>query len=271
MSTYIADYQILEKVDGGTHGERFLAIAPRRVQGFSGQVVMVKALIDNASDEDFRRVANELRLLHSVQSPHLVQVIDAGSDAGRLFFATPYYSAGDLGSAEPSLGDALSCVADAARGAHALHEHGVAHRDIKPQSIFIDGSSGRLGELALAELPPAQQTIGQGPIGSLGYMAPSLLVENKASRQSDIWSLGMTIHYVVAGQLAYRDFPERSLLEACQYLLRVEPAISERLDTKLASIVSRALMIGENEPFVTAQELADQLDVYVASTFFGAT
>jgi len=100
--TKIADYVLRDQLREGNHGTVFLAEPPARL-GLEAPVVALKTLRQHTNDDDFRRVANELRLLNTTESPHVVQLLDAGSDRGRLFFAMPYYSAGSLETAGPQL------------------------------------------------------------------------------------------------------------------------------------------------------------------------
>ena len=172
----------------------------------------VKTLAQQATDQDFKRMSNELRVYATVQSDHLVPVFDAGHQRGRLFYATAYFSDGSLGSpaAPMERHEVIAAVADAALGAHALHEAGIAHRDIKPANIMVDRSGPRaqLGDLGLAQvINPGQTVTGIGPVGTIEYLAPEQVQGERATRASDIWALGVTLHRAVSGRGVYANFP----------------------------------------------------------------
>jgi serine/threonine protein kinase len=130
----IADYSFVERLGEGNHGTFWLARRPARLTAVTAEFVAVKTLAQQATDQDFARMANELRVYAAVESPHLVPIYDAGHHNGRLFYATAYFADGSLGAPARPMDrpEVVSAVADAAAGAHALHEAGIAHRDIKP-------------------------------------------------------------------------------------------------------------------------------------------
>lgn len=81
-------------------------------------------------------------------------------------------------------------------GLHFLHHHGIAHRDVKPQNIFIDGDTGDavLGDLGVSAIVySAEERLAEtdGPVkGTPLYMSPEVLRGQPASFANDIWALG---------------------------------------------------------------------------------
>jgi len=99
MMEQLADYTIRQTMRESNHGLIFLAEPPERL-GITGEVVALKALRGHSDADDFRRMANELRLLHSVDSDYVIELLDAGNSGGRLFFATRYCPDGSLEDAK---------------------------------------------------------------------------------------------------------------------------------------------------------------------------
>ena len=257
----IGDYEIIDAIGDGNHGVYHTARPPARL-GLTDPIVMLKVLDDYGSADDFKRITNELRLLHSLRSPHLVELLDAGSVDGRMYLATRHYPAGALEQAGPQLlrSGRVAIVADAARGAHDMHEVGVAHRDINPANIFIDRTRGRLADLGLAQtLAGATATIGTGPIGSLQFIDPDLVWGGKASRSTDIWSLGITLHCVLSDLPPLGDIPQDSLLAAFRHVVHNQPTLDHSFEPELLGVVDRCLAPVDKR-FETALELADALD-----------
>ncbi|MFK8025447.1 MAG: serine/threonine protein kinase [Ilumatobacter sp.] len=256
----IADYEVIDTVGDGNHGVYHTAKPPTRL-GLADPVVTLKVLDDYGSADDFRRITNELRLLHSLRSPHLVELLDAGSVDGRMYLATRHYPAGALDSASGlSRSARVAVVADAARGAHQMHEVGVAHRDINPSNIFIDRTRGRLADLGLAEtLAGATATIGTGPLGSLQFIDPDLVWGGKASRATDIWSLGITLHCSLSDLAPFGDIPTDNLLSAFRHVVHTPPQLDHTFEPELLGVVHRSLAPIEQR-FDTALALANALD-----------
>ena len=257
----IGDYEVIDAVGDGNHGVYHTARPPERL-GLTDPIVRLKVLDDYGSADDFKRITNELRLLHSLRSPHLVELLDAGSVDGRMYLATRHYPAGTLEHAGQELprSTRVAIVADAARGAHDMHEVGVAHRDINPSNTFIDKTRGRLADLGLAQtLAGATATIGTGPIGSLQFIDPDLVWGGKASRSTDVWSLGITLHCVLSDLPPLGDIPEGSLIAAFRHVVHNQPTLDHSFEPELLGVVDRCLAPVDKR-FETALDLADALD-----------
>jgi len=171
-----------------------------------------------------------------------------------------------LGSPSASLSadEVGTVVRDAAHGAHTLHEAGIAHRDIKPDNIMITRSNGtvqgHLADLGLAQIiNPGQTATGIGPVGTIEYLAPELVQGQIASRASDVWALGISLHRGLTGNGVYSDLPQSSLLEALRYLLGADRHVDPSLSEELQTIVGTCLAENPADRFGTAQELADAL------------
>lgn len=261
----IADYELTEWLGEGNHGHFWRAAPPDRL-GIDAGYVAVKVLDGRASDDEFRRFENELRLFASVQSPQLVRLYDAGHQNGTLFYAMEYFPEGSLGAdGQREASYVIAAVADAARGAHALHEVGVAHRDIKPTNIMLSDGGGKLSDLGLAQvLNPGQTVTGRGPIGSIEFMEPGMVRGEKASRASDVWALGATLHKALTGRSVFGEIPTSDVLSALRHILASEPSVDDGLDGNLQSVIGRCLAADAQDRPESAQELADLLDAVVS-------
>jgi serine/threonine protein kinase len=258
----IADYQLTELLGQGASGSYYTARPPARLN-LDVEWVAVKVLDRDATDDDFRRFANELKIFASVESSYLVGLHDAGHQDGRLYYATEYFPLGSLDQPAVTLSvdDMLRAVADAARGAHALHEVGVAHRDIKPGNILLVEDGARLADLGLAQvLDPGLTITGTGPLGPLEYMPPAIARGQTAGRATDIWALGAVLHHALTGMSVYGDIPTNSVLGALRHITDTPPQVDDSLEPAQAVIVEQCLAVHAEDRPLTAEQLAEDIE-----------
>lgn len=257
----IADYEFVRPLGDGNHGTFHLATRPARLPVLDAQVA-VKVMSAPTSEETFRRATKELRAFAAVRSPYLVQLYDAGQEGPVFYYAMEFLPLGSLASpARPLDGsEVLRAVEHAARAAHALHESGLVHRDIKPSNVLLHERGAKLSDLGLAQvLAPGMTVTGMGPLASLEYVDPQVLTGGRASRATDIWSLGATLHAAVAGPGIYGLLPDRDPLLALRKVLSTTPTASADLPPDVRSLVERCIAPDAADRPGTAQELAEAL------------
>lgn len=258
----IADYQFTRPLGDGATSSYHLADAPARL-GIAADQVAVKVLEAASGDETFHRLTRELRTFAKVPSAHLVTLYDAGQDGGRCYYAMEYCPMGSLAQPAEELDRAakVAAVADAARAAHDLHEAGMAHRAIKPSNILLTEGGAKLSDLGLVQLlAPGQTITGLGAVGSVEYLDPSIMRGERASRATDIWALGVTLHRVLTGNSIYGDLPERDPLLAVRRVLSSPPTLDPSLTDAEAELVRRCFDKDLTARFATAAEVANALD-----------
>ena len=129
------------------------------------------------------------------------RLYDAGQQREEVYYSMEYLPGGSVAApAEPLDRDtALKAMAHAARATHALHEAGIAHRDIKPGNVLLYPGGAKLADLGLSHvLRPGITITRMGPAGDIGYLDPGLIRGDWPSRASDVFSLGATLHYALS-------------------------------------------------------------------------
>ncbi len=141
----------------------------------------------------------------------------------------------------------------------------MAHRDIKPANVMLTEDGGKLSDLGLAQvLNPGQTVTGFGPIGAIEYMEPGVVRGDPASRASDIWALGATLHKALAGVSVFGEIPTDDVLSALRHVLNTEPVVSGSLDDGPRRVIAACLAQAPEDRPGTAMELAEQLEVLAA-------
>lgn len=155
--------------------------------------------------------AREAHLGQSISDPHLVPVLDWNLKSAPYYVAMPHLEGTTLEAQlrqnrEVDLPVALWIVRQVAQGLDALHAAGWMHADVKPANIFISpGGHVTLIDLGYARGAHETGSVAERPLaGTLNYLAPEMLTSAlSADIRSDIYSLGIVLYELLAGQLPY--------------------------------------------------------------------
>jgi serine/threonine protein kinase len=255
----IADYEFIRSLGKGNHGEFFVAHTPARLP-IDAEFVAVKVLSGPTSEDIFRRATRELSAFAAVLSPHLVALYDAGQQGEAFYYAMEYLPDGSLGTDGLDRATVIAAVADASRATHALHEAGIVHRDIKPQNVLLQGGHGKLADLGLSQvLAPGVTITGMGSVTSIEYTDPALIQGAAASRATDIFSLGATLHRALSGTGLYGELPEGDAMLALRRVFSHPPTLSPNLDPAAAAAIGWAIAPNAVDRPATALVLAEHL------------
>jgi eukaryotic-like serine/threonine-protein kinase len=258
----IADYTFIRRLGAGAHGVFYLARCPERLP-CSAELVAVKVLSGGSSQDVFRWATRELAAFAAVASPYLVSLYDAGQQGDEVYYSMEYLPGGSLAmpAEPPDRVTSLSALAHAARAAHALHEAGIAHRDIKPGNILLYPGGAKLADLGLSHvLAPGITITRMGPADDIGYLDPCLMRGALPSRASDVFSLGATLHFALTGEGLYGALPEDDPLLAMRRVIAEPPVIAPGLDPDSRDVVAWAIAADPAERPMTALMLAERIE-----------
>jgi len=208
--------------------------------------VAIKALAENwAQRLDVReRFLEEARILRRADSDHIVRVYDIGEADGTPYFVMTYADQGSLAQhltpgVPMPVPRAVDLVTQAGLGLSVLHEHGVVHRDIKPQNLLLR-SGGSAGErLLVADLGVAKAMLHASGltqvVGTPAYMAPEQATGGTIDARADVHALAAVTYQLLTGTLAR----EGSITELAHASLPVAPS---RLNPALPREVDEVLL-----------------------------
>lgn len=259
----VADYELVQLLGEGNHGRYFLARPPARL-GLDAEFVALKVFGDRVGEDAYRRGVRELRAFAAVRSEYLVPVYDAVLE-DTFGYATEYFPLGSLAAPAHALTrqNVRTALEHAARAAHALHESGLAHGDIKPGNVLLadtrTGIAGRLSDLGLARvLTPGTTLTGMGHASAIEFTDPALLAGARPSRRTEVWALGATIHRALAGAGLFGELPDKQPLLAIRKVLSARPQVHPSLPQAEAALVWDCIGEGENR-IPTAVAVAERL------------
>jgi serine/threonine-protein kinase len=261
-------YELERELGRGAMGTVYLGRDPR-----INRVVAVKAIplaqefegtaLQEARDRFFREAEMAGRLKH----PSIVTVYDAGEDGGIAYIAMEYVRGRLL--SEHATSDALLPAAQVleivARIGDALdyaHAQDIVHRDIKPSNVIFDPATldTKITDFGIARLTNSSATRSGIVLGTPSFMAPEQLEGRTVNGRSDLFSLGVTLFQLLAGQLPFRADSMTGLMDkianAPHPPLRT---IRPDLPPCVGLIVDRALQKDPARRFVTGAEMARAL------------
>ena len=225
--------------------------------------VMAPAL---ASDPGVReRLRREALSAARLDHPNVVSVYDAGGLGERAYIAMQLVEGralSDLVGLPDMTVERIAAVVEMVASAldHA-HARGVVHRDVKPQNILVEDSTGRalLTDFGIAAAAGQERLTSTGDVvGTVAYAAPEQLSGAEPDRQVDVYALGCVIFELLTGRLPF----ERASIAAAMFahLNQPPPDVSalrpDLAGTGIDSAVSRALAKDPGQRWRSAGELA---------------
>ena len=189
-------YLLLEEIGRGSGGRVYRAYDPTLRRLAAVKLLSIRAL-DAGARSQFER---EVIAMAGLASPHIVRVLDAGTEGDELWFAMEWMGEGSLedalarGPMQPE--QAIRIVREVGEALDCMHEAGLLHLDVKPANVLLEGGRARLADFGAVarRLPPiesAEAATGKRPIGTRGYMAPEQARGDwtELDRRADVYGL----------------------------------------------------------------------------------
>jgi tetratricopeptide (TPR) repeat protein/TolB-like protein len=241
----IQHYQITEKL-----GEGGMGVVYKAEDTKLGRTVALKFLSPQVLDspEEQQRLVNEARAAAGLHHPNICTIYEINEHEGQTFIAMAYVEGSTLRdrvlSGRIEVADALRYLIQIAEGLKQAHERDIVHRDIKSANIMVN----QAGSVVIMDFGLAKRT---GQIrgderfssgGTSAYMSPEQAIGEGVDQRTDIWSLGVVLYEMLAGQLPFRGDYEQAVI----YSILNEPhrpvrEIRPSVPTEVARIVDRCL------------------------------
>jgi serine/threonine-protein kinase len=166
------------------------------------------------SDDNFLdRLGREAKAAAKLSHPHVVGVLDQGTDGQTAYLVMEYIKGHTLrevinekGALSPRL--ALALIDPVVEGLAAAHSAGLIHRDVKPENVLIaDDGRIKIGDFGLARAVTTSTSTGT-LIGTVAYLSPELVLGKPADARSDIYSAGIMLYEMLTGRQPFQgDVP----------------------------------------------------------------
>jgi serine/threonine-protein kinase len=253
---FIPGYEVQNHLGGGAFGEVYKA---RKISIGKAYAVKFLRLDDTAQKDAVERELEQVRLFAAIDHPNLVTIEDMG-----VVLGVPYlimgYAGEDTLARRLKRGDldresALRFFVQIARGVLALHDRRLAHFDLKPSNVFLNGDVARVGDYGLAKLlTEGRATLSFGR-GTPHYMAPEML-KNRADLRADLYSLGVILYECLTFRLPFGTDAGGA------FVLREDdqpPGFPSGFPLALRPIVERCLRLQPEHRYASVHELLSVL------------
>ena len=258
------EYSLERELGRGGMGVVYLA---REVQ--LNRLVAIKVLPAALAErgELRERFLREARLAASLSHPNIVPIHRVGEAGEFVFFVMAYVDGQTLGERLRTRGPLAPAAVtrllrEVAWALAYAHGRGVVHRDVKPDNVLLETSTGRalVTDFGIALAKDDDATPGR-VMGTAQFMSPEQATGNPTDGRSDLYSLGIVGYLAVSGRLPFDADSLPALLakqvsEAAPSVSRFAPG----LPRPLVTTIDRCLRKQPDERFATGEALADALD-----------
>jgi serine/threonine protein kinase len=211
----ISHYRIAEKL-----GEGGMGVVYKAEDTQLRRTVALKFLTPQSLNESETkaRLIREAQAAASLDHPNICSVHGIHEEGGHTFIAMAYVdgmSLADKIKQRPlAFEEALNIALQMGEGLQEAHERGVVHRDIKLANIMLTRKERvKIMDFGLAYLAGRSKLTKSGmTLGTPVYMSPEQALGQPADRRSDIWSLGVVLYEMIAGQPPFNDEHQQAII-----------------------------------------------------------
>jgi tetratricopeptide (TPR) repeat protein/tRNA A-37 threonylcarbamoyl transferase component Bud32 len=264
----LGKYRLVERLGRGGMAEVYKGYQPSMDRYVA--IKLMHAYL--AEDEDFvGRFRREARAIASLRHPHIVQAYDFDIQDDVYFMVQEFIQGGTLKDRlrQASQHGELIPIQETARIVNAIcdavdyaHAQGCIHRDIKPDNImFDDGGRPVLTDFGIAAIVGGTRFTATGSmIGTPAYMSPEQGKGDCNDPRSDIYSLGIVLYEMVAGQVPFdADTPFAVVLKHVNEALPMPSTLNASLNPAVERVILKALAKEPEDRYQSAQALARDL------------
>ena len=235
--------------------------------------VAIKVLREDlAASMGSARFLREIQIAAQLQHPHILPLLDSGEADGFLFYVMPFVTGQSLRErlareGELPVHEAVRLITEVVDALAHAHEHGVVHRDIKPDNVMLSGRHALVADFGVAKA--VSEATGRNTVTTLGvavgtptYMSPEqAAADPNIDHRSDIYAVGVMAYELLTGRPPFVGSTPQQVLaahvtEAPDPVTKRRPAISPALE----AIIMRCLAKRPADRFQTAHDLLTQLE-----------
>lgn len=287
QSQRVSRYEIVRKL-----GEGGMGVVYQARDSDLGRFVALKFLSSHLLDspERIARFRQEARAISALNHPRIATIYGIEDSGDQKFLVLEYLPGGTLrqklllarsAGVLPPLAECVQWAIQIAEGLAHAHDHGIIHRDIKSSNVlFTEDGNIKIADFGLAKFSPGAQrpdaeqvsTASGNAMGTPVYMSPEQARGQEVDERSDIFSLGILLFELIAGQMPFRNTDTPAVLHDIVYTPAPPlAAFRDGVPQGLQDIVSRMLEKDPAARYQTARELVADLKALAATLDSRAT
>lgn len=264
----IGPYVIDKKIGSGGMGAVYLGRHET-----TGEVAAVKVLPASlAREEGFvQRFNREIEAMQKVSSPYIVKLFESGVDGETYYYSMEYVDGETLTARlrrdrKIEWPQAVELALQICLALKAAHDAGVIHRDLKPSNLLLatDGTC-KLTDFGVAQVFATNRlTVTGGVIGTAEYMSPEQAQGHRATKRSDLYSLGAVLYVMLTGRPPFTGTTTVEILQKHRYgqfdrVARYVPDIPRWLDELVSQLLEKAPEKRPPDALVLSRQLREAL------------
>jgi serine/threonine-protein kinase len=258
-------YKVLEMIGGGGMSNVYLAH-----DMILDRDVAIKVLRYDFSNEDdlHRRFQREALSATSLTHPNIVNIFDVGEDRDLHYLVMEFVEGKTLkhyivDNAPLSPDETVRIMKQLTSAIAHAHQNQIIHRDIKPQNILMDGVHHvKITDFGIAmALSATSFTQTNSVLGTVHYLSPEQARGGTATKQSDIYALGIVLYELLTGKLPFSG--ESAVSIALKHLQTDTPsvrAVVPSIPQSLENVVMKATAKDPRNRYQTVEEMEHDLD-----------
>lgn len=259
----LGKYEIIREI-GRSNDIVYEAIDPTINRRVALKELAVPPTVQGAQRrERIERFWREGKAAGGLAHPNIVTVYEVGKEGERYFIAMEFLEGQTLRDVIQSGGplsikDAQSYALQLCSALGYAHEHGVIHRDVKPENVqVLPGKLIKLTDFGIARLMGEAPITQDGQVfGTPSYMSPEQVAGKTLDARSDIFSLGVVLYEMVAGS---KPFSGDSIVTVTYNIMNMEPTPPPGAPPWIVGIIRKAMAKDPAARYSSAEEMAEDL------------
>ena len=215
------------------------------------------------------RFLREIEIAAALQHPHILPLFDSGEAGGLLWYVMPYAEGESVRQrmareGQLPLDDALRITREAGSGLQYAHQHGVIHRDVKPENVMLTAGQAVVTDFGIARALQAaggeSLTLTGVVVGTPQYMSPEQSAGGAVDGRSDQYSLACTLYEMLVGQPPFTGTSAQAVM--ARHSLDPVPGVRvvrQSVPPHVEAAVLRAMAKAPVDRFPSIQQFLDAL------------